>query len=413
MARQTTMRLLTVVWFVLSLTWSALGQNVTITYMHPFPNETNLLIEETIRRFEAENPGVTVENIQVSWNEFWDKLAVMMAGGVGPDVLHMVGGYSNSFMAQGLFADLTPFMERDAVEASDYWANFDLLSYDGKQYGLPYDTSIGLVFYNRPLLDQAGLAYPWDGWTWEDFRDYAKKLTRRDLDGEVVQYGGLGLPIDWGLEDFLRQAGGGMFGADGSVLIDSPESVEAVQWLADLWLVDGAVVPWSLGYMAGSGFMGGQAAMSINGTFGIQVTASSPGLDFGIALLPMGQYDTQVTMGGGIGVNARSPELEMAWKFVKYFGGSENLTYLMGEGGYGIPAHRDGIWSYLEYLMSLNLDPEVVNRGLMKAETLHLPLEWPTKQARLQQALERIYHGDEPARNALENVAREWRAASQ
>ena len=50
--------------------------------------------------------------------------------------------------------------------------------WDGKQYLLPKDFSPLAVYYNKKLFDAAGVAYPKDGWTWDEFLDTAQKLTK-------------------------------------------------------------------------------------------------------------------------------------------------------------------------------------------------------------------------------------------
>ena len=58
---------------------------------------------------------------------------------------------------------------------------------DGKLYGLPNGTQTMVMYYNKKMFDDAGIAYPKDGWTWDEFSDAAKKLTKAD--GSVYGYG--------------------------------------------------------------------------------------------------------------------------------------------------------------------------------------------------------------------------------
>ena len=58
---------------------------------------------------------------------------------------------------------------------------------EGDYYGVPYCKNIQVVYYNKNMFDDAGVAYPKDGWTWDDFRDTAKKLTKGE--GAAKVYG--------------------------------------------------------------------------------------------------------------------------------------------------------------------------------------------------------------------------------
>src|SRR5690606_39211325 len=118
-------------------------------------------------------------------------IIVQIAGGVGPDV-YMVGDWDYAEFAQGgLAANLTPYLERDGVDLGMYIPQLleNHRYIDGNIYTLPKVFSTLGVYYNKDLFDQAGIAYPQPGWTWEEALEMMRKLTRARGDGEVETWG--------------------------------------------------------------------------------------------------------------------------------------------------------------------------------------------------------------------------------
>ncbi|MDI9636028.1 extracellular solute-binding protein [Geitlerinema splendidum] len=119
-----------------------------------------------------------------------------------------------------------------AGDLSDYYPGILAVNeYDGNVYGLPWIAQPVVVYFNRGLFDAAGLDYPQDGWTWNDFTDLATALTQ-DTDGD-------GTTDQWGFTNngwpppfiFIWQAGGELISPDfTSAPIDSPEFVEGFEF---------------------------------------------------------------------------------------------------------------------------------------------------------------------------------------
>jgi multiple sugar transport system substrate-binding protein len=144
--------------------------------------------EWAIRNFMAENPRVLVEMIEVPGN-YYQKLLVMIAGRNAPDLMWMGQGFGE-FARRGVFLDMTERIVRD-VDISQY--NADACGWyrlDGRQYAVPFGEHLKLMIYNQDLFDQAGVNYPRDNWTFEEFLAKAKALTRDDdHDGVTDTYG--------------------------------------------------------------------------------------------------------------------------------------------------------------------------------------------------------------------------------
>ena len=72
-----------------------------------------------------------------------------------------------------------------------YWKCLvDYYSVEGVIYGFPLQLKVGCLAYNKDIFDKEGLPYPPPDWTWDEYYETAKKLTKdTDGDGRVDQWG--------------------------------------------------------------------------------------------------------------------------------------------------------------------------------------------------------------------------------
>ena len=144
------------------------------------------------------------------------------------------------FVAQGAFIPLENYLPEDFDPSIYLPGLLEPGQVDGVQYLLPKDYSPLAVYYNKTIFDAAGIAYPEDGWTWDDFLDTALELTQ-DTDGDnAPDIWGVQLPGSWttGFEYWVAAAGGSLISEDGEDFIgvmDSEEVVRATTFYADLY----------------------------------------------------------------------------------------------------------------------------------------------------------------------------------
>ncbi len=179
----------------------------------------------TVDRFMREHPHITVEVRRTP--ELYRKLAAMIAGKAAPDLTWM--GYAFSeFADRGAFLDITDRFKRD-YPTHDFlphvlkWYQVRKRMEDGtiqpRQMGVPYSIDMTFVVYNRRLFDEADVPHPTNDWTFDDFLGAARKLTVRDEDGRVVQWGFRGVVP-------MHLFGAEFFSADGQTpLCNTPEMI--------------------------------------------------------------------------------------------------------------------------------------------------------------------------------------------
>lgn len=82
----------------------------------------------------------------------------------------------NQYASEGVLENLTPWIERSGYDLSDYWPTLiERATVNGGIYGLQRDLDLRLLYHNKDFFDEAGILYPDENWTWDDWADAATK----------------------------------------------------------------------------------------------------------------------------------------------------------------------------------------------------------------------------------------------
>ncbi|MCA1596756.1 MAG: extracellular solute-binding protein, partial [Chloroflexi bacterium] len=126
---------------------------------------------------EYPNIHVRMEHIPGS-SEYVSKLLTAFVAGTEPDVMQLDDASAATFINNDTLLDLAPYARRDRVDLAAYYPNVLNIARRGTHlYALPADFTPMMIYYNKREFDRAGLAYPRDGWTWDDFLADCKRLT--------------------------------------------------------------------------------------------------------------------------------------------------------------------------------------------------------------------------------------------
>ncbi len=318
------------------------SEQATITWAYwgdPWEVEVNTRL---VSVFEADYPNIKVVSRHAPWTDYWGSVDPWFASGDSPDVLFF--DYIPTYASKGFLEKLGPYIQRDNYDLSDFYPGLlEYLSYQGSLYGLPRDNDTKVIYYNKTLFDQAGLVYPTPGWTWADLRQAALKLTKQ-ANGETTQYGFAYEPDEW-WRLWVEQNGGEVYDNDFAptkTLINSPEAVGAIQWLADLTNVDKVTPPYDIQRTSlniGQLFQDGKLAMAFGNHALLPGFAAVPDLKFDVVGLP-GQK-TRVNAAGGSGyvISSSSKHKEAAWTFLKWLESPKGQA-IFTETGVAVPARR-------------------------------------------------------------------------
>jgi multiple sugar transport system substrate-binding protein len=287
---------------------------------------------EIIARFEAENPDIQVQLEPVGSGDYYQIIRDQIATGNPPDLLQIGDDAVPSFVERGAFVPLDSFIAgaEFPLDTSIYLPGvLEPGKWAGKQYLLPKDYTPLAVYYNKKIFDRFGVAYPQDGWTWEDFLGAAQTLTK-DTNGDgQTDIWGVQLTGSWnpGFEYWVAAGGGQLVSPDGLGFLgymDSPQNAESLQFYTSLYhTYHIAPITESLNPFDPSNnqFASGEAAMMLFGRWPLAGLRANSAIDLGVVGLPAGKRRANILLWGGFGISALSQHQDAAWRFLRFYAG--------------------------------------------------------------------------------------------
>jgi multiple sugar transport system substrate-binding protein len=314
-----------------------------------------------VEAFSRTHPDIKIRTL-LSGPDALQHMSIYCAGGKCPDVL-MAWDLTYAGLAdRGVLLDLNTMLAQDPAFAAELKADsirslYETFTFDGGQYALPEQWSGNFLFYNKKLFAEARVPPPpgrWETpWSFGEFLDTAKGLTKRDRSGRVGQ---------WGFVDsYVASYSAGMFGMNNGVPWSTPRMnpthlnfdneafLEGIQFYADLSHKH-KVAPTSSETQSMSTmdlFSSGRAAMVQGGHWRYQTVDRANGLDFDITVLPTGPKGRsgRSNIGTtGLAIAASSRRKQQAWEFVKFATGPVGQA-VIAESGLFVPVLRSAIES--------------------------------------------------------------------
>ncbi len=126
------------------------------------------VVQELVRDFEREHPGVRVVVQQVPWSAAHEKLVTAYVGRSTPDVSQLGNTWVPEFTALKAIEPLRPWLARAPFDSTAFFPGiWDTNVIDGRPYGVPWYVDTRLLFYRKDVLARAGYAsmpQTWEGW---------------------------------------------------------------------------------------------------------------------------------------------------------------------------------------------------------------------------------------------------------
>lgn len=304
--------------------------------------ETN---KKAIEAFEAEHPGVTVE-LEYIPEDYETKIDTLIAGGAAPDVIYGHPYQLRKWYALGALLDLSDLYEAkglndDSIYDTSFYKNFE---YEGAKVGTINGQDIILLYYNKTLFDAAGVDYPSEGWTWDDFIEAAQALTITE-DGKTTQYG-VSLGASYTIAElFIWSHGGAIvddtYATDAEIVVDSPETIAGLQLMSDIVnTYKVSPTPESAGVFGGS-FEAGNVAMKFDGAWAPVFLKDVEGLDWDMIVVPKGPEGRKTAvLYAGYGVYKDSQNPELAREFAAFMQSYDGQN-ILAETGLITVIHKD------------------------------------------------------------------------
>ena len=221
----------------------ASGPPAEVTYQTFFPQQRLDIMEPGFKVFREQNPNIKLNVVFDA--DHRNKLNTQIAADSGPDLfIHDVWSTAK-YVDAGAVLDMTSRLKVDKIDLNrDYW-HIGVETWCGKTYAFPFYVTSMLLAYNKDLLRKYGAPDPWDKyqgkWTWQEFLDTAKMITRpagsefaagswgRAMDGNGVDN------IDRNYQVWMTSNGGETYDVEKMrYTLDDPKTVDAYDFLVKL-----------------------------------------------------------------------------------------------------------------------------------------------------------------------------------
>jgi multiple sugar transport system substrate-binding protein len=362
-----------------------------------------------VEAFNESHDDIHIEMAHIpSDSEYRSRLITDFAAGTAPDITLMNYRRIPSFAAQNLLEPIGPYLdESDLISIEDFYPTAtEAFMWNGSLLCLPQNISSLVVYYNEDLFDAAGVSYPPDDWTWDDFVDTAVALTKdNDGDGQMDQYG-LGVePSLYRLAPFIWQNNAPLVDNEAvpsRLTLTRPPTQEALQWFVDLRQVHG-VVPTRVeesGQDSESRFIAGTTAMFLDSRRGTPTYREIEAFTWDVAPLPTGKTSAGILHSDAYCLSATTENKDAAWTFIEFANSVEGQT-LIAASGRTVPS----LISVAE--SDVFLEPDLPpSRSYVWTETAgilrRVPLvsTWQEIEGTASEEIERAFYGDIPVSEA-------------
>jgi len=285
--------------------------------------QDNLLtaaMTDLINQFQKDNPNIQVQLEAFPFADYHQKLGTAFAGGDPPDVFWMdirTAQYAQQGALLPLDQYITEETRKDVMEEA--WRD---ATYQGKTYGVPMHELTEALYVNTQMAQDAGITLPKTvetAWTWQQFADAAKKLTKRTGDQTSVWGFGVQRQLqDWSVVPIIVQHGGATLTSDfkkASTALNAPAAVEALTWYGNLFAVDKVspveVIP--------DGFQTGKYAIyQAPSTFRPVLDNNFPNLKYTVIPLFKDKQCAVMTGGWNVSIAATAKNVKEAWLLTDY-----------------------------------------------------------------------------------------------
>ena len=316
------------------------GDENKIVFWSNHPGNSRDLELELIEAFEKENPELTVELVDggASYEELAQKFNAALAGSDLPDVIVASDVTWFNFALNDATTPLNDLWESENINSESYVDTLrDDYLYEGKNYGVPYSRSTNLMYWNTDDLAAAGLPTDRGPETWEEFDQWAAKLTEKTGKPALTIPDGSSY-LDWYFQGMVWAFGGG-YSNEWDPTFTEPKTIEAAKFLQEQ-VKKGHIEVTPDPTVA---FGNGNASALLESTGSLGGLKESATVPFVTTYLP-GPGPSAATGGAGLAIpnGISDARKKNAVKFIDFMTNTENTIKFSQKTGY-MPVRKDAL----------------------------------------------------------------------
>lgn len=310
-------------------------------------------IEELTAEYKAANPDINIEAIYAgSYADAGTKALTAARGGQPPQLSVLLSTQMFTLIDEDVivpFDDFVTEAEKESWIGGFYPSFLENSQTGGKTYGIPFQRSTPVLYWNKEAFAAAGLDPEVPPANWDEMVEFSKALTIRDDSGNVTQWGvripSAGFPY-WLFQGLTTPAGAILANSDGNKTnFNDPKVVEALQYLVDLSKTHEVMQPGSIEWgPTPKAFFEGETAMMWTTTGNLTNVRKNAPFDFGVAMLPAKERRGAPTGGGNFYLfkDSTDEQKEAAVDFVQWISAPEQAAKWAIATGYVAP--RPDTW---------------------------------------------------------------------
>jgi len=287
------------------------------------------IIDGFVADFEKENPAIKLKPVYTgSYQDSITKALTAVKSGEPPVTSILLSTDMYSLIDEDAIVPFDEFVKTPDDQAwlkSFYPAFMENSQTGGKTWGIPFQRSTIVLYYNKEAFKEAGLDPNKPPVNWKEMAEFGQKLTKRDASGKVTQWGvqipSSGFPY-WLFQGLAIENGVNLMNAAGTeVYYDKPEVIDALQYWVDLVkkykVHPEGIVEWGT---TPKDFFERKVAMMWTTTGNLTNVKANAKFDFGVAMLPASKQRGSPTGGGNFYIFKKSTpaQREAAVKFIKW-----------------------------------------------------------------------------------------------
>lgn len=178
-----------------AMTSRATAKDIALSFYYPVAvgGPITKIIDGYAADFEKENPGIKINAIYAgTYQDTLTKALTAFKSGEPPDIAVLLSTYMFTLIDEDAIAPFDDLLKTDADKAwakSFFPAFMENSQTGGKTWGIPFQRSTIVMFWNKDAFKEAGLDPDKAPDTWDELVADGGKLTKRDASGNVSQWG--------------------------------------------------------------------------------------------------------------------------------------------------------------------------------------------------------------------------------
>ena len=325
---------------------NALAAQTSLTFYFPVSvgGPITKIVEGMTQEFMKENPDIKINPVYSgNYRDTLTKALTALRGGEPPHIAVLLSTDMFTLIDEDAIAPIDDFVKTDADKAwlKGFYPAFMANSQTGgKTWGVPFQRSTVVMYYNKDAFKEAGLDPHKAPQNWKELKEAAHKLTKKDASGNVTQYG-IQIPSTgfayWMLQTLTTPNGVLLANEAGTkVTLNHPKVIEALDFWVSLvkeGVHPAGVVEWGT---TPKDFMEKKAAIIVTTTGNLTNIRANAKFDFGVGQIAGNVRKGSPTGGGNFYIfkNAPREQQQAAFEFAKWVTQPERAAQWSMDSGY-------------------------------------------------------------------------------